>query len=283
MKLKVPTLNSIDARLEVLDGEMLKISIPTFEHLSWKPGQHVFLRFPGIAPLDNHPFTIANTCDEIYVTAKDGRTTRRPMEFLVKPKNGITKTLMRLAENGSHQTLKTYIEGPYGGHHSNMELAYEHVILVAGGSGITSLLPLLTDLAKKVGRRGTVLKEIRLIWAVKHKHAVTWIHDQLQEVIATAPGAVTIDYYITSENGTSETSSISSGDVERAVTLVAEGEKLVQVHDKRHDFGEGNFGRPNLKQLIPAALKFERTWVVGRSHPGLCTLDLANMLQVVDL
>ncbi|KAG0652140.1 Ferric cupric reductase transmembrane component 7 [Hyphodiscus hymeniophilus] len=279
VKLKTPSLRGVDATVEDLDGEILKISIPAFEQMSWGPGQHVFLRFPTLAPLDNHPFTIASACDETYVTAKDGSTTRRPMVFYVKPKEGITRRLMRIAQqDDTGRKLKALIEGPYGGHDRQMELAYEHVILVAGGSGVTSVLPLLVDLSRKIGRERTVLKEIRLIWAVRNKHAIEWVRDQLQEALDAAPGAVTIVYYITSENGPSETSSLRINDIERGAQVVAD-EKIVLVHDKSHGFGEGKFGRPNLRDIIPMALQFERTWVVGCGPVGM-NEDLSNAVAL---
>ena len=145
--------------------------------MSWKPGQHLFPRFQGIALLDNHLFTIASACDETYVTAKDGTTTRRPIVFFIKPKDGITKNLMRLVEQEALKTVKVNVEGPYGGHDRQMELPYQHIILLAGGSGITSVLPLLTDLARKIRRERTALKEILLIWVVKDRHSMGWIQD----------------------------------------------------------------------------------------------------------
>lgn len=276
IKFKTPSLTGVDATVQDLDGEMLKVSIPAFEQINWRPGQHVFLRFPTIAPLDNHPLTIASACNETYVTGEDGSTTRRPLVFYVKSKDGITKTLMKIAQqNHIERTAKVLVEGPYGGHDTQMELAYEHIILVAGGSGVTSVLPLLTELSRKIGRERNVLKEIRFIWAVRSKHAINWVQDQLQEALDAAPGAITIDYYVTSENGSSETtSSLRKSDIENGVERVTD-EKLVQAPTKKRRFGEGKFGRPILKEIIPAALKFERTWVVGCGPTGM-NEDLSN-------
>lgn len=54
--------------------------------ISWSPGQHVFLSCQGIAPLQNHPFTIASI-------PADGK-----MEFFVKAQNGGTKRFFKHAE-----------------------------------------------------------------------------------------------------------------------------------------------------------------------------------------
>ena len=57
--------------------------------------------------------------------------------------------------------------------------------------------------------------------------------------------------------------SIGTSDVGRAAFKAAEDEKLIQVHNQKHDLGDGKFGRQVLKDAILTALKLERTWVVG--------------------
>lgn len=54
--------------------------------IAWAPGQHVFLSCQGIAPLQNHPFTIASI-------PTDGK-----MEFLVKAQSGGTRRFFKHAQ-----------------------------------------------------------------------------------------------------------------------------------------------------------------------------------------
>jgi predicted ferric reductase len=265
-KIKTPGLRGAVASLEDIDGELLKITIPAFGGLTWHPGQHVFLRFPSIAPLDNHPFTIASVSDATYVTGKDGENTRTPLTFFVRPREGITKKLMKITQRNLTRKLKVVIEGPYGGHDRHLELAYESVVLVAGGSGITSVLPLLTHLSRMIGRERIVLREIKLVWAVRDKQAITWIRKELGDAIAAAPGSVTIDYYVTSEGTTSETSSLDLENTGHGVRDAISSEKMVEVHQPKHDIGPGTFGRPDLKSLIPITLTQERTFVIGKGY-----------------
>jgi predicted ferric reductase len=39
---------------------MTRIDVLKPQGLHWRPGQHVFLRFPNVSILDHHPFTIAS-------------------------------------------------------------------------------------------------------------------------------------------------------------------------------------------------------------------------------
>ena len=266
-KFKSPTIKGAEAILQDIDGELVKITIPTFGGLSWKPGQHVFLRFPTIAPFDNHPFTIASDCDETYVTGKEGQTTRTAMVFLVKPYDGITKKLMKLAQSQENRpvTLRTFIEGPYGGLNKQLELSYEQLILVAGGSGITAVLPLLVSLSRKIKKPNSALMEIKLIWAVKTRSAMGWVQKELKSALDTAPeGTVTIDYYITTENQSRSNSTSGPEDVENGLQALQADEKLVQVHDKHHGLEPGFYGRPRLGNIIPSSLKLARAFVVGK-------------------
>lgn len=67
--------------------------------ISWSPGQHVFLSCQGIAPLQNHPFTIASI-------PEDGK-----MEFLVKAQSGGTRRFFKYAQksHGLADTLPRYV------------------------------------------------------------------------------------------------------------------------------------------------------------------------------
>jgi len=51
------------AALFQMPGGMTKIEVVAPLGFKWRSGQHVFLRFPKINVLDNHPFTIVSTPD----------------------------------------------------------------------------------------------------------------------------------------------------------------------------------------------------------------------------
>ncbi|PVH82246.1 hypothetical protein DL98DRAFT_456707 [Cadophora sp. DSE1049] len=203
LRLKTPRWNGSTATIQDIEGKMLKITVPAFDGMTWNLGQHVYLRFPGVSILENHPFTITSLCEETYVTNKRGVSTRTPLLFLVKSRAGLTKRLMKIAQQRT--TLKVFIDGPYGGHQLSLSSRYEQVILVAGGSGISAVLPLFSMLCKRTGRENSTLKRVRLIWAIKNRHALAWVQNDLKEALAMAsPGMVEIDLYITGERNGAE-------------------------------------------------------------------------------
>lgn len=203
LKFKTPRWSGSTATIQDIDGEMLRITIPAFNGMTWKPGQHVYLRFPSISMLENHPFTIASLCEETFVTDKNGMSTRTPLLFLVKPRAGLTKRLSNVTQQRT--SLKAFIDGPYGGTHLNLSRKYEQVILVAGGSGISALLPLLSVLCRNMNKVDSILESVRLIWVIKNQRAQAWVQDEIKKALEmTSPKSVSIDLFITGEKNGNE-------------------------------------------------------------------------------
>ncbi|KAL4400293.1 oxidoreductase [Malassezia pachydermatis] len=50
-----------------MNGRVLRLSFKT--PMKWKPGQHIYIRFPGLTPTQAHPFTITSLPNE---TSKEG-------------------------------------------------------------------------------------------------------------------------------------------------------------------------------------------------------------------
>lgn len=86
------------------------------------------------------------------------------------------------------------LDGPYGG--LSLDLgAYEHVLLLAGGSGLTLALGALDDLLGRIARHrragGEVTRRIELAWCIRSFGAIYWFAPHLQalaRVAARTPG-----------------------------------------------------------------------------------------------
>lgn len=171
------------------------------------------------------------------------------------------------AENAQSLPLKTFIDGPYGGIDDEVYRSYENVILVAGGTGISAILPLLVSLSVKIGTERSVLEYLKLVWVVRNRHAISQIPSNLKETFNAAPeGSMIIDYYVTSENGSNDVASSGNNDMEAIAQEIATEEKPKHIYNKNHGFEPRNFGRPIFSEVIPSWLKLQRTYVVGNSH-----------------
>lgn len=113
------------------------------------PGTHVFLWIPKIRVTETHPFTIVST---------------NPLELVVSAHDGFTKDLLSFASRNPGTKLRASCDGPYGTlpKFSN----FDHVILIAGGSGASFTFGVALDLVRRanVSTGGPI---IHFIWVVR--------------------------------------------------------------------------------------------------------------------
>ncbi|KEY74779.1 hypothetical protein S7711_06676 [Stachybotrys chartarum IBT 7711] len=142
-----------------LEGGYLRVDIPG---VRWgpEPGKHAYIYFPTIhrlRPWENHPFSVIPTAllqASAYSTTtsltgedaeKNGhfdivhtqREASAPVgiTIFVKKATGITKYLE------SHESILTLLDGPYSNCHPRDVLRCDQILLIAGGIGITGILP----------------------------------------------------------------------------------------------------------------------------------------------
>ncbi|RPB16452.1 hypothetical protein P167DRAFT_517255 [Morchella conica CCBAS932] len=111
-------------------------------------------------------------------------TTRPKLTFFIKPRKGMTATLAeRIREHerqneiqgfarGRELEIKCLIEGAYGVNHP-LHL-YETVVLIAGGVGITTILPYLCDYMERArgSERRTMTQRLVFLWTAKEEELV---------------------------------------------------------------------------------------------------------------
>jgi predicted ferric reductase len=157
------------ARIEILPGDLIKLTVRT--KMSWKPGQHIFLRVLTCRPVETHPFTIASLpgsssfSDAEKVQATDGLS---DLVLLIRPENGFTRSLFSLvkAELAADREAQVpiLIDGPYG--EAVDVRTFDSVLLIAGGTGISFVLPVLRDVID-APRTTRAMKKIRMVWAAR--------------------------------------------------------------------------------------------------------------------
>jgi len=142
-----------------LQGGFICITIPT--NLKWSPGMHIFLRFAHIRPLESHPFTISS----IPKLEAEGLS---EMVFMIRPETGFTRVLAEVAATISpDRKFPVILDGPYGETGTNTLRSYDSVLLLAGGTGITFIAPILADLVRAMKQKDGPCKSVEMYWAVK--------------------------------------------------------------------------------------------------------------------
>ncbi|KAI0645443.1 ferric reductase NAD binding domain-containing protein [Trametes meyenii] len=252
-----------DASFEALPENMVKITIPT--KLSWRPGQHFLIRFLdlGIHAASSHPFTVA-TLPARGAEAKDGG---RKIEVYARVHGGITSRLAALCESGGLRSSRVLLDGPYGGVQGNLK-AYDRVLLLAGGSGVTFVVPLLLDIIQRSAESTTVCQKVHLVWAVRTSDALTWFEDVLSSAIKAAPQglSVSVSYYVTDTGSTGDDTSAKS---EKSTP----SEGAIVVYN----------GRPALKEIISEFCNEGGTAGIATCGPDSFTLDVGNAVYECEL
>lgn len=183
-----------EAAVTLLPENAVKVTIPT--QRKWKPGQWVYLRMPGVAIFDNHPFTVASLCSDDFPSAYGEEY--RDMVLVFRPFSGFTNKVVESAlEHGPWHTYRAFLDGPYGGMRRRLD-AFDHVVMIAGGSGITAIVSQLLDLIKRMRDGKAVTKTVHLIWALKRPETMEWFKEELRICKEFAPPeAVHCQFYIT--------------------------------------------------------------------------------------
>ncbi|KAH6618599.1 ferric reductase NAD binding domain-containing protein [Boeremia exigua] len=183
-----------EAAVTLMPENAVKITIPT--QTKWRPGQYVYLRMPGISVFENHPFTIASLCDDDFPS--EYGEGYRDMVLVFRPFGGFTKKVVESAlTHGPWHTYRAFVDGPYGGMQRRIE-AFDDVVLIAGGSGITAIISQLLLLVKKMRDGKAATRKIHVIWAMKRPETMEWFKEELRICREFAPPeTVECQFYIT--------------------------------------------------------------------------------------
>jgi len=222
-----------EAAVTLMAENAIKITVPT--QMTWRPGQFVYLRMPGISIFENHPFTISSLCSEDFPS--EYGDLYRDCSLVFRPFGGFTRKVLETAiEKGPFKTYRAYLDGPYGGMQRELA-AFDTVILFAGGSGITAVVSQLLNLIKRMRDGKAVTKKIEVVWALKRLEAMDWFREELRICREHAPpDTVTCQFYVTA----SKRQSTKFGMSERAPRPIS-----TMFHDKLDGFVAGIASKRN--------------------------------------
>ncbi|GAA6008891.1 uncharacterized protein JCM10292_002636 [Rhodotorula paludigena] len=167
------------ARVEALDDGALAITIDLKSGMTWTAGQHVFLRFLTLHPWSTHPFTIASLDSSLV----PGSSASRTMRFVLRPHSGLTARLLSrtYASPSRSISLPVLLDGPYGASPAHILQGADEAFFVAGGTGISFVLPLLSALVHAAELH--IVKRATLVWAVPRAECVEWVRDELEQIV----------------------------------------------------------------------------------------------------
>lgn len=230
----------------------LRIAITTKS--TWKPGQHVFLRFitSGVHSLTAHPLTVCSLPDRDQQANRGGE-----MVFFVQPRDGLTGRLAALARQQPNKSVSVMLEGPYGGMPTRWYRGFDYTLLVAGGSGCGFTLALIESWLRAEAIEGE--RHLEVVLATRDPEMRIWYMEELQRLAErqSLQGKTELPGVTVSFCETHDVSTVSSPDLGSSS---GDEEKKAVVKNVRHADGSSTIaslfgvrfshGRPDTKAAV---------------------------------
>ncbi|KAK2012722.1 ferric reductase like transmembrane component [Colletotrichum eremochloae] len=216
------------------NGDVIRLDF-SHPHDAWSIGQHFYLCFTESSIWQSHPFTPLNA----PVTV-NGRTKH---SYIFRAKGGETRKVAEIAKRKlstasgdkceATPTTSVILTGPYGDSILRNVTSDVNILCVAGGTGITYVLPALMSLKKHAGAS----RKLELVWIVRHMTDIEWIKPELDNLEsedgrrvvvrifatrdASSPDSSPHQYNNLSESGSSSNAGEHSGEKQGQVTARA--------------------------------------------------------------
>ncbi|UKZ76225.1 hypothetical protein TrVFT333_003922 [Trichoderma virens FT-333] len=206
---------------------MIRLQVkPSINSTRQTPGTYYFVYFPSLHFWESHPFTLAGRSKQIDDIPSYGSSSDQPsdketgtqsprvtelstesgdshMTFMIRPRDGMTRRLRdRLVSKSESGPLRVrvFLEGPYG---TPARLDhFDEVLFIAGGSGITTVLPYLRMFFEDQ-KESQIPPKVRLVWVVRDEGFVRDVlaNDlRVTEGSALAASRLNMEFYITSDS-----------------------------------------------------------------------------------
>ncbi|EFE31399.1 metalloreductase transmembrane component, putative [Trichophyton benhamiae CBS 112371] len=283
-----------------LAGNVTRVTIRN-PVISWKPGQHVFLSVPALAPFQSHPFTISSLPSD------------NKIEFLIRAESGATRAILNHAEKwntaiDSDSTRLVALDGPYGAIRPLRQ--FDSVVFFAGSMGVTFTMPLLRDIVD--GWKGEcnggsipITKHIHFVWAIRSHSHISWFQKELESLMRDVEDCratnskfrptFEISIYLTSDPHMSATSPSAHGTglhIQRTPSTASDSSQTTSL-SPLVSWEKGvsskspvclRTGRPNIDNIILSTLEVAEgeSAVVVCGPSGLSTDVRRNVVSLSD-
>ncbi|RYO96494.1 hypothetical protein DL765_011583 [Monosporascus sp. GIB2] len=140
----------------------------------WHPADHVFVTIPELGrghALQAQPFTIASAAPDTNAASPDAPA-HAWLNLLIRVHSGFTSDLLRHARLNGRASVR--LDSPYESRDAlDIARGSHTAVLVASGSGIAVVFPLVWDLAR--GSAATTRRKVMLYWAIHSRAQLLWI------------------------------------------------------------------------------------------------------------
>lgn len=209
-------------------GDVLRLDLENAQD-AWKIGQHYYLCFTEASIWQSHPFTPLNA------PVVEKGVVRH--SYIMRAKSGETKKLAELAVKKASNTTENnlittpvFLTGGYGEDLLEKIDKNTNIVLVAGGTGITFVLPILLHLARA---KSPSDRKIELIWAMRHSRNVDWVKEEINILRKVQKELnLTISLFATRDVASSEKVPDKSGQPDDVDIVSSSSDEICPCDDK---------------------------------------------------
>jgi NAD(P)H-flavin reductase len=235
------------------ESDIIKLSV-TLAGTKPQPraGDYYFIYQPfRWSGYEGHPFTLANWQPASSSSLNSSDDSGTQLDFFIRPADGWTRYLRDqcIESNTPSNTWTMLLEGPYGKTRKLWD-TYDTVLLIAGGLGITAMIPYLREYIRRSSvttqsANTTVrTRRITLAWADRHRaffHKI--IDDDLADVAQCAYIEIRLYCTLAESIGSSSSSSFMDTSVppkfvdleQSSKDRQPEGQHVRVIHHRRPD------------------------------------------------
>ncbi|KAG4221423.1 hypothetical protein PC116_g30101 [Phytophthora cactorum] len=264
-------------------GDVVRMDF-THPQDAWKVGQHFYLCFTECSIWQSHPFTPLN-----LPKVKDGLVSH---SYILRAKKGETKKLAELTAKklavSPSATTPLILSGTYGESIVDELTPDVNVLCVAGGTGITYVLPVLLGLIEQPEVKD---RKVQLVWAVRKKDDTQWVEKELDTIRKAAKAhKIEVHIYVTRE-ASSKSPSINDEILEKDIAVKesgigssavssVKGVQSASSLDVQRIGGEGFDRHPDLNKIVREFVDntVRGSTAVYASGPGGMISDLRSVV-----
>ncbi|KAI0847268.1 ferric reductase like transmembrane component-domain-containing protein [Daldinia vernicosa] len=265
-------------------GDVVRMDF-TYPQDAWNVGQHFYLCFTECSLWQSHPFTPLN-----LPKVQDGLVSH---SYILRAKKGETKKVAELAARklaaSPSATTPLILSGTYGESIVDELTPEVNVLCVAGGTGITFVLPVLLGIIEQPEMKD---RKVQLVWAVRKKDDTRWVEKELATIRKAAKAhKIEVNIYVTRE-ASSRSPSINDDILEKDDIAVKEsglasstvssvkGVQSASSLNVERIGGEGFDRHPDLNKLVRGFVDntVRGSTVVYASGPGSMISDLRSIV-----
>lgn len=271
---------------DAINGDIVRLD---FQHPQepWRLGQHFYLCFPSLSIWQSHPLTPL----AVPIT-KAGRVQH---SYIFRAKGGMTRRVADVAARATAEaapenskpfsqvkpTIPVILNGPYGVSEVDSLTPSTNILCVAGGTGITYVLPVLLSQISNCACSSA--RKIQLVWAIRQEADMAWIRPELGVLYrATTAMDFTISIFVTreaprigDESNASEKSGAKMAE-ELAISSSGSSEVAGGFICSKYDKEIEICSPPNARR---ASLTVERRGSLTNAPPEMRHPDLAQLVH----